>query len=97
MLWPDDYTDYSEKKSEDFKGFEQNQEGSAEDFSSKKYDYQPVKKDNSKTQLIIGLVMIGFGSLFLLGTFIPNIEIRDFWPAALIVIGLVLLLPVRKN
>ena len=94
---PNDYADYSETKSKDFDGFESKESEPNFEYKSKKYDYEPIKKDAGKTQLIIGSVMIGFGALFLLANFIPNLDLRDFWPAALIVIGLFLLLPSRKN
>ncbi len=59
----------------------------------------PAKKPVSTPRLIIGLVFILFGFYFLLDQFqlIPNFDIEKFWPAALIIIGLVLMVGFWKG
>lgn len=49
---------------------------------------QRRKMDGS---LIGGLLLIFFGSIFLIERFVANINFSDLWPIALIIIGLVLI------
>lgn len=65
----------------------------ASDFN---YPEQASEPANSKTQLIIGLLLIFLGGLLLVATFIPRIDIHDLWPVALILIGFLLLKPSGK-
>ncbi len=51
----------------------------------------------SRTQLVLGLIMIGVGGLFLVAAFIPSFNVHDLWPLALIVFGLFLLKPAKFN
>lgn len=60
------------------------------------YSTQSTDPANSKTQLIIGLLLIFLGGLLLVATFIPRIDIHDLWPVALILIGFLLLKPSGK-
>lgn len=51
----------------------------------------------SRTQLVLGLFLIGFGVLFLIAAFVPAFNVHDLWPLALIFFGLFLLKPVSNK
>jgi hypothetical protein len=46
--------------------------------------------------MILGLTFIGLGALGLLHRFVPEFNWQMIWPIALIVLGLVLILPKAK-
>ena len=48
---------------------------------------------NNRGSMIIGLTLIGLGALGLLHRFVPEFNWQMAWPIALIVLGLVLILP----
>lgn len=48
---------------------------------------------NNRGSMIIGLTLIGLGALGLLHRFVPEFNWQMVWPIALIVLGLVLILP----
>lgn len=48
---------------------------------------------NSRGSMIVGLTLIGLGALGLLHRFVPEFNWQMVWPIALIVLGLVLILP----
>ena len=50
----------------------------------------PVKPEN-RNGLIGGIVLISLGLIFLANRFIPNINFRDIWPLALVLLGGVLI------
>lgn len=50
-----------------------------------------------KAQLVIGITLISVGALFLIGGFIPRINMLDFWPVGLIVIGILVLYQSTKK
>lgn len=47
----------------------------------------------NKSGLIVGLILIGLGALGLLHRFVPAFNWQMVWPIALIVLGLVLIIP----
>ena len=48
---------------------------------------------NNRGSMIVGLTLIGLGALGLLHRFVPEFNWQMVWPIALIVLGLVLILP----
>ena len=48
---------------------------------------------NNRGSMIVGLTLIGLGALGLLHCFVPEFNWQMIWPIALIVLGLVLILP----
>ena len=48
---------------------------------------------NNRGSMIVGLTLIGLGALGLLHRFVPEFNWQMIWPIALIVLGLVLILP----
>ena len=50
----------------------------------------------NRGSMIVGLTFIGLGALGLLHRFVPDFNWQMIWPIALIVLGLVLLLPKAK-
>ena len=48
---------------------------------------------NNRGSMIVGLTLIGVGALGLLHRFVPEFNWQMVWPIALIVLGLVLILP----
>ena len=53
----------------------------------------PVKKNQSNTALIAGVILIILGLLFLADRLIPFYNLRDFWPVILIVTGILVMKP----
>ena len=48
--------------------------------------------------IVAGLILIGLGSYFLVRTFAPQIDLDRFWPAGLILVGVVLIaLSIRRT
>lgn len=55
---------------------------------------QPISKRGS---LIIGLCFIIFGIILLIINFIPNIDWNKYWPILLIIVGICMLIPNKKD
>lgn len=53
------------------------------------------KKRNSN--MVAGLTLIGIGVISLLARYIPQINWRTAWPVILIVLGIVLIIPLKNN
>lgn len=49
----------------------------------------PSRRNNGA--LIAGLILIGFGAIFLLDRILPGIRFRDFWPVLIVIAGLALI------
>lgn len=61
-------------------------------------DGQIVQEAKSrKNSLIVGLIFIIAGCCFLLGNLIPQFTWRTFWPIVLIVLGLLLIVPLKDK
>lgn len=65
---------------------------------------QPIENENvyqtsqnGKGQLFIGVTLITIGALLLIGAFIPKFSLLDFWPLALIALGVVILNQTTKK
>lgn len=69
------------------------------DAASNTFDKEPVySSDKSgKGQLFIGITLISIGVLFLIGAFIPQISLLDFWPVGIIVVGILILIQATKK
>ncbi|MBZ0243962.1 MAG: PspC domain-containing protein [Bacteroidales bacterium] len=52
---------------------------------------------SGKGQLVIGITLISIGTLFLIGAFIPQISLLDFWPVGLIIVGFLVLYQATKK
>jgi len=50
-----------------------------------------VQSKSTNSRLIIGVILIGFGTFFLLDNFFPFFDFEDIFPLALVVIGVALL------
>jgi hypothetical protein len=72
---------------------EDNYVNANEDASANTFENEPVSSSDQsgKAQLVIGITLISVGALFLIGGFIPQINVLDFWPIGLIVIGILVL------
>ena len=57
-------------------------------------DQEPQKNSGS---MVAGLVLIGIGALTLIARYIPQINWHTAWPVALIVVGLLLIIPKNKK
>ena len=55
---------------------------------------QPVKSDG---RWIAGLILIGFGILWLLIRYIPQISWHNAWPVILIGVGIFFLIPIKNK
>lgn len=56
----------------------------------------PQEPKKHRGSMILGLTFIGLGALGLLHRFVPEFNWQMIWPIALIVLGLVLILPKAK-
>lgn len=54
-------------------------------------------KTTSKKGMAFGLVLIVAGACFLLGNLVPQFNWRTFWPILLIIVGILLVIPVKKQ
>jgi len=72
---------------------EDNYVNANEDAAANTFENEPVysSDQSGKAQLVIGITLISVGALFLIGGFIPQINVLDFWPVGLIVIGILVL------
>ncbi len=74
---------------ETYEGFE---EGSPrQPLNQNKETADTMQRRKMDGSLIGGLLLIFFGSIFLIERFVANINFSDLWPIALIIIGLVLI------
>ncbi|MCC7318975.1 MAG: PspC domain-containing protein [Bacteroidales bacterium] len=68
------------------------QDASNEGSEKEPLPQMPIDETSKKrTQLVLGLVLIGLGVLFLVAAFIPRFNMFDLWPVALIVFGVFIL------
>jgi len=84
------------KKSESDPGSEGESAGSSssDDTASEMFsgaDNYDVPSKSANSRLIIGIILIGFGTFFLLDNLFPFIDFEDIFPLALVVIGVALL------
>jgi hypothetical protein len=72
---------------------EDNYVNANEDASANTFENEPVSSSDQsgKAQLVVGITLISVGALFLIGSFIPQINVWDFWPVGLIAIGTLVL------
>lgn len=54
-------------------------------------------KKKGKGGLIAGLILIGIGLLSLLERYVPNLNWLTSWPIALIVVGVILIVPFKNK
>jgi hypothetical protein len=62
----------------------------AESSFSGTYSAAPAST-STNSRLIIGIILIGFGTFFLLDNLFPFFDLEDIFPLALVVIGVALL------
>jgi len=63
------------------------------DSTTDKTTTKGIEKKNNNTSLIAGIVLILIGLIILLDRVIPYYDIIDFWPAVLIVLGIMIIKP----
>jgi len=57
----------------------------------------PDEEKKRNNSMATGLVLIALGLIFLFAQYIPEISWRTVWPILLIILGLVFIIPSKKN
>ena len=68
--------------------------GPAQQFAD---DQAVVEVKKTKSSWVAGLSLIIIGACLLLGNLFPQLSWRTFWPVALIVLGLLLIVPFKQR
>ncbi len=68
--------------------------GQAQQFAD---DQAVVEVKKTKSSWVAGLSLIIIGACLLLGNLFPQLSWRTFWPVALIVLGLLLIVPFKQK
>lgn len=66
----------------------------SQEVSTEKVDSERRKRNSN---MAAGLVLIGIGIISLLARYIPQINWRTAWPIILIVLGIILIIPIKNK